>query len=168
MTTTKPAIAVAIVLALVTNVRAAALTIAKAHDERVNNAVKQCKPQDMIDLYENDAVVIYPGEGEIGRGKAEIAKIVKNFFTGFCPDQNKKVGYKDVSFNAIALSPTYIMIIRVLDVTDKDGNLARLRTTELIHKSGRKWRYLIDHASIGEPPTKSSHLEAPQGTPSRG
>jgi hypothetical protein len=40
---------------------------------------KQCKPQDLIDLYEHDAIAIYPGEGEIGRGK-EIATIVKNFF----------------------------------------------------------------------------------------
>jgi ketosteroid isomerase-like protein len=160
MTTTRLAIAVAIVLALVTNARADALAIAKAHDERVNNAVKQCKPQDMIDLYENDAVAIFPGEGEIGRGKGEIAKIVNNFFTGFCPDKDKKVGYKDVSFNAIELSPKYIMIIRVVDVTDKDGNLVRLRTTELIHKSSGRWRYLIDHASIGvppPPPAKSSH-----------
>jgi hypothetical protein len=45
------------------------------------------------------------------------------------------------------------MIIRVVDVTDKDGNPARLRTTELIHKSGGKWRYLADHASLGLPPT---------------
>ncbi len=29
---------------------------------------------------------------------------------------------------------------------------ARVRTTELLHKTGGKWRYEIDHASIGMPP----------------
>jgi hypothetical protein len=92
------------------------------------------------------------GEGEVARNKAAIKQLILNFFTAFCPDKHKKVGYKDVSFDAIPLRPNYIMIIRVVDVTDKDGNLARLRTTELIHKSGGKWRYLVDHASIGVPP----------------
>ena len=29
---------------------------------------------------------------------------------------------------------------------------ARVRTTELLHRSKGKWRYVIDHASIGLPP----------------
>ena len=152
MTIIKTGIAFAIIFAFVNNAHADAIAIAKAHDEKVNKAIEQCKPQEMIDLYDNNAIAIYPGEGEIGRGKGQIATIVKNFFTEFCPDPDKKVGYKDVSFNAIQLSPNYIMIIRILDVTDKDGNQARLRATELIHKSGGRWRYVVDHASIGLPP----------------
>jgi hypothetical protein len=149
--TVKVAMALAILLVLAGYARADALTIARGIDERVNKAVEQCRPEDMLELYESNAIAIYPGEGEIARNKAAIKKVIGNFFSVFCPDEHKKVGYKDVSFDAIPLAPNYIMIVRVVDVTDKDGNLARLRTTELIHKSGGKWRYLVDHASIGVP-----------------
>jgi hypothetical protein len=57
----------AIALSFVAPAWADPVAIAKAHDELVNNAVKQCKPQNMIALYENNAVAIYPGESEIGR-----------------------------------------------------------------------------------------------------
>jgi hypothetical protein len=30
---------------------------------------------------------------------------------------------------------------------------ARVRTTELLHRSNSKWRYMIDNASIGLPPS---------------
>ena len=46
----------------------------------------------------------------------------------------------------------YIEIVRVVDVTDKDGNLAHMRTTEVIHEANGKWLYVFDHASIGVPP----------------
>jgi hypothetical protein len=48
-----------------------ALTIAKAHDSGVTKALKDCKPQEIVDMYEDDAIAVYPGEGEIGRGKGE-------------------------------------------------------------------------------------------------
>ncbi len=151
MGTPKTIMAFAVLLALAPNAHADALAIAKALDGRVDNAVKQCKPQLMVDLYETNAVAIYPGEGEIGRNKAGINRLVGDFFTAFCPDEKKKVAAKDVSFDAIQLGPKYIMIIRVVDVTDKDGNATRLRATELIHKSSAGWRYVVDHASIGVP-----------------
>jgi hypothetical protein len=40
----------------------------------------------MVDLYEDDAIAVYPGEGEIGHGKGEIKGLVEKFFTAFCPD----------------------------------------------------------------------------------
>jgi uncharacterized protein (TIGR02246 family) len=138
-----------------------ALAIAKAHDSGVTKAVKDCKPQEMVDMYEDDAIAVYPGEGEIGRGKAEIKGLVEKFFTAFCPDDRKKFAVKDVSFDAIPLGPNYIMIIRIADATDKDGNTARFRATELIHKSDGKWRYVVDHASIGIPPEATNTAAPP-------
>jgi hypothetical protein len=58
----------------------------KAHDSGVTKAVRDCKPQEMVDLYEDDAIAVYPGEGEIGHGKGEIKGLVEKFFTAFCPD----------------------------------------------------------------------------------
>ena len=157
----KLAIVSAIVLACFRSAFAAdALAIAKAHDNGVTKAVKDCKPQEMVDMYEDDAIAVYPGEGEIGHSKGEIKGLVEKFFTAFCPDENKKFAVKDVSFDAIPLGPNYIMIIRIADATDKDGNTARFRATELIHKSGGKWRYVVDHASIGTPP-ESPNATAP-------
>lgn len=153
MKTTRIATTVLLILsALVTNARADALAIAKAHDDRVNHAILTCNPQEMIDLYDEHAMAIYPGEGEIALGKSDIAKLVKNFFTSFCPNEHKKAGYKDLSFDATQLGPHYIEIVRVMDVTDQDGNVAEMRTTEVIHETNGKWLYLFDHASIGVPP----------------
>jgi len=155
-----PALHIAAISAIIVAVSAIAnadpLAIAHSVDDRVNDAVMTCNPQEMIDLYEDKAVAIYPGEGEIGHNKTEIEKLVKNFFTGFCPDPNKKKGYKDISFTATALGPKYIEIVRVMDVTDKDGNRALMRTTEVIHEAGGKWRYVFDHASIGVPPAPAN------------
>jgi hypothetical protein len=142
----------AILLALSAVASADPLAIAHSVDDRVNDAVLTCNPHEMIDLYEDKALAIYPGEGEIAHNKSEIEKLVRNFFIGFCPDEHKKAGYKDFSFTATPLGPKYIEIVRVMDVTDKDGNLAHMRTTEVIHESGGKWRYVFDHASIGVPP----------------
>jgi hypothetical protein len=150
--TLRVAATTAVLLALSAVASADPLTIAHSVDDRVNDAVLTCNPQEMIDLYEDNAVAIYPGEGEIGHNKAEIEKLVKSFLTGFCPDEHKKVGHKDLSFSATPLGAKYIEIVRVMDVTDKDGNLARLRTTEVIHEADGKWRYMFDHASIGVPP----------------
>jgi hypothetical protein len=86
------AVALTILLALAINADADALSIANAHDAKVNDAIMQCKPQEMIDLYDDHAVAIYPGEGEIARGKSDLGKLVNNFFTAFCPTSAKRLG----------------------------------------------------------------------------
>jgi hypothetical protein len=51
------------------------------------------------------------------------------------------------------------MIVRIVDATDTQGTV-RGRATELIHRSGGKWRYLVDHASLGISPQTSATTEA--------
>ena len=36
--------------------------------------------------------------------------------------------------------------------TDGKPTITRVRTTEVLHRTNGKWRYVIDHASIGLPP----------------
>lgn len=125
------------------------LETARDHEQAFNNAILACKSEDAVALYEDDAVVIYPGADDIGRGKEAIAKVLKNFTAPFCPNERDKSALKDASFAASELGPDYIMVIRVTEATDKDGNHAVMRATKVIHHIGGQWRYLVDHTSVG-------------------
>jgi ketosteroid isomerase-like protein len=61
-----------------------------------------------------------------------------------------------ISFSPRALGKDYIINIgswySTIARPDGKSMTARVRTTELLHKSHGKWRYVIDHASIGVPP----------------
>ena len=89
--------------------------------------------------------------GEVATGKAAIEKIMKEQCSG-----GAKLSLKPVSSDARAIGRDYIINVGMWDSTvpGPDGKpmTARVRTTELIHKSHGKWRYVIDHASIGVPP----------------
>jgi ketosteroid isomerase-like protein len=125
------------------------LETARAQEQSFDNAILACNPADADELYENGAMAIYPGAGDIGPGKVAITKLLKNFTAAFCPNDEKKSALKDVKFAASPLGPDYILIIRVIDATDKDGNHAIMRATKVIHQADGKWRYLVDHTSVG-------------------
>lgn len=146
---TKAAAAVVMMLAMAAPALAGPLETARGQEQQFDNAILACNPAGAAELYEDDAVAIYPGAADIGRGKDEIAKLLKNFTEAFCPNAQKKSALKDVSFAASALGPAYIMVVRVIDATDKDGNHAVMRATKVIHQVGGKWRYLADHTSVG-------------------
>jgi uncharacterized protein (TIGR02246 family) len=101
-------------------------------------------------LYEDDAVVIWPGQDEFANGKPAFEKIVKGYCSG-----SSKPSIKVISSDARAVGHDYIIHFGQLDSTVMGPNgkpaTVRLRTTELLHKSHGKWRYEIDHASAGLP-----------------
>jgi hypothetical protein len=96
-------------------------------------------------------VAVYPGENEEADTKAGIEKLIKSFVAPYCGEGHTPPKVANYQIRAIGLSPNYIMIVRSADVGE-GKDLAHVRATELIHKSGGKWRYLVDHASIGVPP----------------
>jgi ketosteroid isomerase-like protein len=102
-------------------------------------------------LYEDNAVVIWPGQGEYAIGKPAFRKILQHYCSG-----GVKQSYKVISSGARRVGPDYILHFGQLDITTQgpDGQPAtvRVRTDELLHKSGGKWRYAVDHASVGLPP----------------
>jgi len=125
------------------------LETARAHEQSFDNAILACDPAAADELYENGAMAIYPGADDIGPGKAAITKLLQNFTVAFCPNDEKKSALKDVKFAASPLRPDYILIIRIIDATDKTGNHAVMRATKVIHRVGGTWRYLVDHTSVG-------------------
>ena len=149
---TEVAVAMMMSLLIAAPALAGPLDTARAHEQAFDNAILACNPAAADELYENGAMGIYPGADDVGPGKVAIAKLLKDFAVAFCPDNEKKSALTDVKFAASPLGPDYILIIRVIDATGKDGNHAVLRATKVIHRTGGKWRYLVDHTSVGLAP----------------
>ena len=124
---------------------------AKTVTDAFSKAFEACDVPAVVELYEDNAVVIWPGQGEFATGKPAIEKIVKANCSG-----PSKHSLKEVSSDARAVGKDYIIHIGQLDdtMTGPDGKsmTLRIRTSELLHKSGGKWRYVVDHASAGLPP----------------
>ncbi len=125
--------------------------IVKAQSDAFGKAFNACNVPAALALYEDDATMIWPGEGEVATGKPGIEKIIKAECAGAA-----KGSLKQISSKSQALGKDYIINVGMWDstITGPDGKpaTARVRTTELLHKSGGKWRYAIDNASIGLPP----------------
>ncbi len=106
-------------------------------------------------LYEDDAVLIWPGQGEFAIGKPAIEKVIK----GYCTSPSKP-SIKVISSDARPVGLDHIIHFGQLDTTiaGPDGKpvTMRIRTDELLHKSHGKWRYEVDHASAGLPSTGST------------
>jgi ketosteroid isomerase-like protein len=127
------------------------LDTARVQEQKFDSAVLACKPDAAADLYADDAVAIYPGEGDFGIGRPEITKVLNTFSSAFCPNDVKRAALKDVRFAATPLGTDYILVLRIIDATDKAGNHAVFRMTKVLHRSGEKWWYLSDHTSLGIP-----------------
>jgi hypothetical protein len=140
----------AMILALAAPAWADPLAIAKAHDDAFDAATWKggCDPQKGLSFYDKGAIAIYPGKGEAADTKVGIEKLIRNFVAPYCGEGHKPPKVANYQIRAIRLSPDYILIIRSADVGEA-SDLTHVRATELIHKSGGKWRYLVDHASIG-------------------
>lgn len=128
---------------------------AKTVTDAFSKAFAACDVPAVLELYEDDAVLIWPGQGEFATGKAAIEKIVK----ANCGGPSKQ-SLKEVSSDARLIGKNYIIHVGQLDdtITGSDGKPAtlRIRTSEFLHKSGGKWRYVVDHASAGLPPPPSA------------
>jgi hypothetical protein len=154
MSVTKHIVIIAVLVAvLVAPAWADPLAIAKAHEDAFDAATWKggCDPQKGLTFYDKGAVAVYPGEGEEADTKAGIEKLIASFVAPYCGEGHTPPKVANYQIRAIGLSPNYIMIVRSADVGE-GRDLTHVCATELIHKSGGKWRYLVDHASVGVPP----------------
>jgi ketosteroid isomerase-like protein len=124
--------------------------VVKAVSDAFGKAFNSCDVPAALKLYEDNATMIWPGEGEVATDKGGIAKIIK----AECAAAKSLL--KPISSESKAIGRDYIINVGMWDTT-VDGPAgkpvtARVRTTELLHRSNGKWRYAIDNASIGLPP----------------
>ena len=141
---------IVLVMALAARAFADATADAKAHDEAFAKACGAGDVKAVVALYTDDAFVIWPGVGEEARGKAAIEKLATNFCD---PKANTKPVLK--SDVGVQLDPSHIAIIGHWEVTqtgpDGKPTTSQIRTSEIIVKTAGGWRYVVDHASIGQP-----------------
>jgi uncharacterized protein (TIGR02246 family) len=126
-------------------------SIVQAHSDAFAKAFNSCDVPAALALYEDDAVMIWPLDGEVAKGRPAIEKIIKANCSGAA-----KAPLKQISSDSRAIGKDYIINVGMWDdtITGPDGKptKVRVRTTELLHRSGGKWRYAIDNASIGLAP----------------
>ena len=157
---TIPLAPLALLIALANQVHADANSDAKAVTDAFSKAFAACDVPAIMDLYEDNAIIIWPLQGEVASGKPAIEKVVKANCSG-----PSKPSLTEVSSEARQLDKNYIIHIGQMDdaTTGPDGKpvTMRVRTSELMHKSGGKWRYVVDHASIGAPPPPADGAKTP-------
>jgi uncharacterized protein (TIGR02246 family) len=144
-----------LMLALATPAVADPTATARAHDEAFAKACSAGDVKGVVALYTDDAVVIWPGEGEEAKGKAQIEKLA----AALCdPKTEPKVMLK--SDEAVAYGNSHIGITGHWELTqigpDGKRTTSQIRATEVIVKTPAGWRYVSDHASIGLPPPEAT------------
>ena len=104
----------------------------------------------VLALYQSDARVVYPGEGQSAGDPKELRRVV----TETCVKGGPK--FELVSHHAIWLDKAHTVAASLNEwkVTGPDGKPGpALRATEVMVKSKDGWKYAVDHASFGVPPT---------------
>ena len=127
---------------------------ARAHSEKFAKACEAGEIEDVLELYADDAHVVWPGAGDEAQGKDAIEKLAK----GFCdPKTELKLTLK--SIDGISLDSDHIATVGHWEGSFKGPNgkkaVSQVRTTEVLVKAGSGWKYIVDHASIGLPPPKA-------------
>ena len=127
-----------------------ATAVARAHSEAFGRACAAGDLAAVLAMYEDDAIAIWPGQGEEAEGKAAIGRMAG----GLCSGKDPAPVLKSVT--ARPLAKDYIVTNGrwELSVKTPDGKnaVAIIRTTEVLKETGGKWRYVVDHASVGLPP----------------
>jgi uncharacterized protein (TIGR02246 family) len=127
---------------------------AKAHSDAFARAMAARDVAAVVALYADDARVIWPGQGEEAKGKAEIAKLVTRSLEA-SPDSTPVLKSQEV----IPLGGGYTAVLGLWEQVVKgpkgESETLHVRTSEIQRKIGNKMLYVVDHASIGVPPAPS-------------
>jgi len=118
-------------------------SIASAFSAHFDKAFAACDVPAVLELYEDNATAIFAEN--LAQGKVAIEAMVRSS----CKDGRQTTPpYKQTEAHARLLGPDWIMMVRVLDGVDNKRPF-HANATELMHKSGGKWHYVVDHASLG-------------------
>ncbi|TMB56136.1 MAG: DUF4440 domain-containing protein [Deltaproteobacteria bacterium] len=146
---------VALVCALPALARADLSAEVKTHEETFARACAAGDIPAVLALYADDARLVWPDAGEEGRGKADIERLA----TAFCK-HTKDLQLTLASLDAVPIDDTHVATVAhwEMSATAPDGKKlsAKVRSTEVLVKTGGAWRYLVDHASLGRPPAPTA------------
>jgi uncharacterized protein (TIGR02246 family) len=122
----------------------------KAHEEAFARACVAGDVAAVVALYADDARLVWPGAGEEGRGKADVERMV----TDFCK-KTKDLKLTLTGVDAVPLDDAHVATVAHWESSAAGPGgkpvSAKVRSTEVLVKSGSAWRYLVDHASVGQP-----------------
>jgi len=106
----------------------------------------------VVALYRDDASLVWPGRGDEAKGKEAIERVVRATLAS----SPKDTQFVQKSNEAHALGDDYIVNLGRWEnrFTAANGRhvTMQVRTTEVLARTGGKWLYLVDHASVGLPP----------------
>ena len=146
---------VALVCMLPALARADLAADVKAHEEAFARACAAGDVPAVVALYADDARLVWPDAGEEGRGKADIERLA----TAFCK-RTEDLKLTLSSLDVVPLDDTHVGTVAhwEMSVTAPGGKKlsAKVRSTEVLVKTGGAWRYLVDHASLGRPPAPTA------------
>jgi ketosteroid isomerase-like protein len=94
-----------------------ATSVVKAQSEAFNKAFTSCDVPAVLALYQDDATIIWPGQGAVATGKEAIEKVVKASCSGAKPS------LKELSSESRAIGRNYIINVGMWDAagTGPDG-----------------------------------------------
>jgi uncharacterized protein (TIGR02246 family) len=127
-----------------------ATAVARAHSEAFARACAAGDLAAVLALYQDDAIAVWPGQGEEAKGKAAIEKMAATL----CSKDTsapvlKSVEGRELGKGYVVTNGRWEIAIKAPDGTSA---VAVIRTTEVLKETAGKWRYVVDHASIGVPP----------------
>lgn len=144
-------IALVLAAALVGTASADPLGEGRAHAEAFARACVAGDVTAALALYADDAIVIWPGQGQEGKGRAAIEKLLPALCV---KGGDARLALETIE--AIPLGDAHLVTIGQWKVTQPvpGGGVTttQVRTTEVLVKQDGAWRYLVDHASVGAPP----------------
>ena len=133
---------------------------AKVHSEAFQKAFNSGDADAVVSLYDEQARLVWPGEGDEASGKAEIRKVVVATFKAL-PGATQVMKSQSV----IPLGCGYSAVIGHWEISFKDASgklqMAPVRTSEILKKQGNKTLYVVDHASVALPPPPPETTPAP-------
>jgi len=138
-----------VLLLVATAAFADATAVAKAHSEAFAAACAAADLPAVLALYEDDAIAVWPGQGEEAKGKPAIEKMARRLCTGESPPVLKSVVGRELGSGYVVTDGRWELVTKNPDGT---STVAIVRTTEVLRETAGKWRYVVDHASVGVPP----------------
>ncbi len=128
-----------------------ATAVARAHSEAFARACAAGDLVAVLALYQDDAIAVWPGQGDEATGKAALEKMAAKLCTGkdTSPPVLKSVEGRALGKGYVVTNGRWELATKAPDGTRA---VAVVRTTEVLKETAGKWRYVLDHASIGVPP----------------